>query len=449
MTPTAPAAPTTSTRGERIGWYFYDWANSAFATTVVTVFLGPFLTETAKNAAGCSTGSCAGVRLHPLGIPVAPGAYYAYLVSASVILTVLVLPVVGAVADRSGHRKRLLAGFAYVGAAATAGMMFVTDGRYLLGGVLFLVANICLGASVVVYNSFLPQLAGPDRRDAVSSTGWAIGYLGGGLLLGANLVAVLAAGQNLTVARWCIVSAGLWWAAFTLLPVLLLRERAGRAHTGRGGLLAGFVQLGHTLAELRGYRLTLLFLVAYLIYNDGIQTVLSQASVFATEELGLSTSTLTTTILVIQFLAFGGAMGLGALAKAIGAFKALAVSLVAWVVVVAAAYFLPAHQVPLFVVLGAGIGLVMGGSQALSRSLFSQLIPAGREAEYFGLYEIGDKGTSWLGPLLFGLVFQLTGSYRYGVLSLLVFFVVGLAVLLAVPMRRAIAAAGNTPPRVV
>ncbi len=445
---TAPGP--ASTRTERVGWYFYDWANSAFSTTVITVFLGPFLTAIAKNAAGCSTGSCAGVRLHPLGIPVAPGAYYPYLVSLSVILTVVVLPVVGAVADRSARKKRLLAVFAYLGAAATVGMVAVGGGRYLLGGALFLVANISLGASVVVYNSFLPQLAGPDRRDSVSSTGWAVGYLGGGLLLAANLVAVLAAGSNLTVARWCIVSAGVWWAGFTTLPVLLLRERPGTAHTAAaGGLLDGFRQLGHTIVQLRAFPLTLFFLIAYLIYNDGIQTVLSQASVYATEELKLGTNTLTATILVIQFLAFGGALALGRLARLIGAWKAVLVSLALWIVVVAAAYFMPERNVGLFVVLGAGIGLVMGGSQALSRSLFSQLIPAGREAEYFGLYEIGDKGTSWLGPLLFGLVFQLTGSYRYGVISLLVFFLAGIITLMLVPMRRAITAAGNTPPRLL
>ncbi|HEY3503482.1 MAG TPA: MFS transporter [Actinocatenispora sp.] len=445
----AAGAPTGSRR-ERVGWYFYDWANSAFATTVVTVFLGPFLTAIAKQAAGCGTGSCSGVRLHPLGIPVAPGSYYPYLVSLSVILTVVVLPLVGAVADRSARKKRLLAAFAYVGAAATVAMVAVGGDRYLLGGALFLVANISLGASVVVYNSFLPQLVGPDRRDAVSSTGWAIGYLGGGLLLAGNLVAVLVYGTNLTVARWCIVSAGLWWAAFTTLPVLLLRERPGTAHTERsGGLLDGFRQLGHTLAGLRAYPLTVFFLVAYLVYNDGIQTVLSQAAVYATEELKLGPNTLTATILVIQFLAFGGALLLGLLAKVMGARKAVILSLVLWVVVVAAAYAVPARNVPLFVALGAGIGLVMGGSQALSRSLFSQLVPAGREAEYFGLYEIGDKGTSWLGPLLFGLVFQLTGSYRLGVVSLLVFFVAGLGLLIAVPMRRAIVAAGNTPPRLL
>ncbi|MEV0840606.1 MFS transporter [Actinocatenispora sera] len=450
MSTTAPASELTSSRRERVGWYFYDWANSAFATTVITVFLGPFLTAVAKQAAGCGSGSCAGVRLHPLGIPVAPGAFYAYLVSLSVILTVVVLPIVGAVADRSARKKRLLAVFAYLGAAATIGMVTVGGGRYLLGGALFLVANISLGASVVVYNSFLPQLAGADKRDSISSIGWAIGYLGGGLLLAGNLVAVFAFGTNLTVARWCIVSAGLWWAVFTTVPVLLLRERPGTAHTGRsGGLLDGFRQLRHTLAGLRAYPLTLFFWVAYLIYNDGIQTVLSQASVFATEELKLGTDTLTATILVIQFLAFGGALLLGWLAKLIGAWKSVLLSLVLWVVVVGCAYFVPAHNVVLFVALGSGIGLVMGGSQALSRSLYSQLVPAGREAEYFGLYEIGDKGTSWLGPLLFGLVFQLTGSYRLGVVSLLVFFVAGLILLAFVPMRRAITAAGNTPPRLL
>ncbi|WP_431948226.1 MFS transporter [Micromonospora marina] len=452
-----PAGPG-STRRERTGWYFYDWANSAFQTTVITVFLGPFLTTVTELAAGCELGadSCDGA-VYPLGVKVAAGSFYPYLISLSVFLTVFVLPVVGAIADRSAHKKRLLAAAAFTGAGATIAFAFVTGERYLLGGALFLIANISFGAAVVVYNSFLPQLGGPDERDGISSRGWAIGYLGGGLLLALNLVAVTMlseegnAQRTLDLARWSIVSAGVWWAAFTLVPLRWLREHPTAAALQSGGnvLTDGFRQLGRTLRELKTYPLTLFFLLAFLVFNDGIQTVITLASQYGTEELRLDQSTLIVTILLVQFLAFGGALALGALARRIGAWKTVLLSLVLWTGVIIAAFRLPAEAPVPFMILGGCIGLVLGGSQALSRSLFSQLIPAGKEGEYYGFYEISDKGTSWLGPLAFGLVFQLTSSYRVGLVSLLIFFVVGFVLLAAVPMRRAIIAAGNTPPRVL
>ncbi|MEU8113800.1 MFS transporter [Micromonospora sp. NPDC053740] len=460
VTPTVDdTPPPASTRRERRGWYIYDWANSAFQTTVITVFLGPFITTVAELAAGCELGAdtCDGY-VHPLGIRVAAGSYYPYLISLSVFLTVFVLPVIGAIADRSAHKKRLLGGAAFTGAGATIAMIFVTGDRYLLGGALFLVANISFGAAVVVYNSFLPQLGGPDERDGISSRGWALGYLGGGLLLAFNLVAVTLFSEDdnpqrtLDLARWSIVSAGVWWAVFTLVPLRWLRERpsAAAALARRGNVLTdGFRQLGHTLREVKAYPLTLFFLLAFLVYNDGIQTVITLASQYGTEELRLGQSTLIITILLVQFLAFGGALGLGALARHIGAWKTVLLSLVLWTGVIIGAFRLPAEAPVPFMVLGAAIGLVLGGSQALSRSLFSQLIPAGKEGEYYGFYEISDKGTSWLGPLAFGLVFQLTASYRVGLVSLLIFFVVGFLLLAAVPIRRAIVAAGNTPPRVL
>ena len=224
---TTRAAPGYGTRQERVGWYFYDFANSAFPTTVLTVFLGPYLTSVAERAAGCTgpadlDDGCRGFLLHPLGIPVAPGALFSYVVSVSVLLTVFVLPVVGAIADRSARKRELLAGAAYVGAAATIAFAFLTGERYLLGAVLLIVANVAFGASVVVYHSFLPQIAEPDRRDSVSSVGWAIGFLGGGTLLVLNVTAVFL-GDSLgwrtaDIARWSLVSAGVWWAVFTTVP---------------------------------------------------------------------------------------------------------------------------------------------------------------------------------------------------------------------------------------
>ncbi|GGK08579.1 MFS transporter [Pilimelia anulata] len=442
-------------RRERVGWYFYDVANSAFYTSVVTVFLGPYLTAVAKSAAGCPESGCAGRTVSLAGVPVAPESLFPYMASLSVLLTVFVLPVVGAVADRTAYKKWLMAGCAYVGAAATVGMLFLTGDRYVLGAVLFVVANVAFGSSVVVYYSFLPQLAGPDDRDAVSSVGWAFGFGGGGVLLALNLAAVVLAPRwwgvsTGDVARWCIVSAGVWWAAFTTVPLVRLRNRPPVAGPASGPLLvAGFRQLWATLRSLRAYPLTLFFLIAYLVYNDGIQTVIAMASVYGVEELKLSQDVLVPTILMVQFLALGGALGMGWLARRIGAWKTILLSLVLWSVTVVAAFWLPVGAAGPFVALGGAIGVVLGGSQALSRSLFSQLIPPGREGEYFGLYEISDKGTSWLGPLLFGLAIQATGSYRVALLSLMSFFVIGFGLLAAVPVRRAIVAAGNTPPRVL
>jgi len=453
-----------STRRERIGFYFYDWANSAFSTTVISVFLGPYLTSIAENAAGCGTDAnpCDTETVSLLGLHVAPESVFPYAVSLSVILQVLVLPVTGAIADRTRHRKQLLALLAYIGAGATIALLFLTGDRYLLGAGLFVLANLAFGASAVVYNSFLPGLAKPDDRDTVSSIGWAIGYLGGGLLLLLNLVALIFLQDSWgkgEIARWSIVSAGVWWAAFTTIPLTNLRNFEPLAGEHRGSaLLDGFRQLGNTLRHLRNYKITLFFLIAYLIYNDGIQTVIAMASVYADKQLGLSQNVQVQTILLVQFLAFGGAMLLGRLAKRYGAWKTILASLVLWTLVLVAAYFMPAklgvdNPAPnagiYFMLLGAFLGIVLGGSQALSRSLFSQLIPQGREGEYFGLYEISDKGTSWTGPLIFGLAYDLTRDYRIAIISLVILFVVGFFGLLAIPVRRGIVAAGNTPPHVL
>lgn len=429
------------------GWYFYDWACSAFNTTVVTVFLGPYLTTVTQAAAGGEDGF-----VHPLGIVVRAESFFPYVISLSVLLQVLVLPFVGAIADRTRRSKQLLGLFAYIGAFATMGLYFLDGERYLLGGGLFVVANVAFGAALVVYNSFLPSIAGPDERDDVSARGWAFGYLGGGLLLALNLVLFtlhdqLGVSEGQAV-RISLLSAGAWWALFTLVPMRRLREPQP-AHTDEQGarvLAGGFRQLRATLRESRRYPRTLLFLVAYLLFNDGIQTVIALSATFGQEELGLGQTTLITAILVVQFVAFGGALLLGRFARTYGAKRVILASLVVWTVIVAAAYFLPAGRPLEFFALAVGIGLVLGGTQALSRSLFSQLIPRGKEAEYFGLYEISERGTSWLGTLLFGLALQFTGSYRVAIFSLVVFFVAGFAVLAKVDVRRAIIEAGNEVP---
>jgi UMF1 family MFS transporter len=247
--------------------------------------------------------------------------------------------------------------------------------------------------------------------------------------------------------RLSLCSAGLWWAIFTLVPLATLRNRepAKRPPEGGGFLSSGFRQLASTFRRARNYPRTLLFLGAYVLYSDGIQTVIALSSQFGQEELGLPMSTLTTVILMVQFLAFFGSLAFNRVARAIGARPAIVVSLIVWTGALFYAYAL-LHTAFQFYLLSAVIALVLGGSQALSRSVFSLMIPKGQEAEYFSLYEVSNRGTSWLGPLFFGLALQFTGSYRIAILSLAVFFVAGLALLLGVNVRKAALEAGNEPP---
>ncbi|MFD9110524.1 MFS transporter [Streptomyces bottropensis] len=444
---TDPADEAAGRRREQRGWYFYDWACSVYSTSVLTVFLGPYLTEVAKSAADADG------YVHPLGISVRAGSFFAYSVSLSVIVAVVIMPLVGAAADRTGRKKPLLGAAAYVGAGATAGMFFLDGERYLLGGILLIIANAAQSVAMMLYNSYLPQIAPPEERDAVSSRGWAFGYAAGSLVLVGNLILFTAhdsfgVSEGMAV-RICLASAGLWWGAFTLIPLSRLRDRrspAGGSEGPKEATAPGLRQLAATVRDMRRHPLTLAFLLAYLVYNDGIQTVISQASVYGSEELDLEQSTLIVAVLLVQILAVGGALGMGRLSRRYGAKRTILGSLVAWTLILGAGYFLPAGAPVWFFVLASGIGLVLGGSQALSRSLFSHLVPPGKEAEYFSAYEMSDRGMSWLGPLLFGVTYQLTGSYRDAIISLVVFFVLGFALLARVPVRRAISDAGNPVP---
>ncbi|MEU7883535.1 MFS transporter [Microbispora bryophytorum] len=431
-------------RREQRGWYWYDWADSAFQTTVLTVFLGPYLTSVATTAAGGEDGF-----VSFLGLDLRPKAYFTALVTISVLLQIVIMPIVGALADHTGRKKQILGAFAYVGAAATLGFYLVSGGGYLLGGVLFLVANVTFGSARVVYDSFLPQISGAEERDAISSRGWGFGYLGGGLLLALNLVLYLsgAVEEGLAV-RVSLASAGLWWGAFTLIPMLRLRNRRVPVHEATAArVAAGSIrQLGRTLMDLRRYPRTLLFLAAYLIYNDGVQTVIGFSATYADQELELSQTHQIGAILMVQFIAVGGALGLAWIAARIGTKRTVLASLVVWTVVVAVAYFLQKGAAVQFYAIAFAIAIVMGGTQALSRSLYSLVIPPGREAEYFSLYQISDKGSAFLGSLVLTLALQLTDSYRTAIVSLIVFFVIGFVLLTVVNLPQAIREAGNEVP---
>ena len=434
---------TYSTREQR-GWYVYDWANSAFYTTVVAVLLGPYLTEIAKTAADASG------NVSFFGLRVAAQSVWPYSVSLSVLLQVFFLPVVGAYADYGARKRELLGVLTLIGALTTIGLYFVQGASFMAGVLLYLLANLAYGCCITVYNSFLPEIAPPEQRDSVSARGWAIGYFGGGLLLAINLWMYsnaeklgMTGGQAVRVG---LASAGVWWLVFSIIPLLTLRNRipTKAPQAGESAVVAAVKQLLHTLSQLPRYPQTLLFLVAYLIYNDAIQTVFAMASQFGAEELKMSTADLTQAILMVQFVAFGGAIVFNWVAGWLGGRRTVMVTLVIWIFAVLLMYFW-VYSVSQFYIAAAVVATVMGGSQALSRSLFSFMIPKGQEAEYYSVYEISDKGTSWLGPLFFGAALSLTHNFRIAIVSLAVFFVAGLILLSKVDVGKAAREAGNEP----
>jgi len=432
----------------RRSWYLYDWANSAFSTTVISLFIGPYLTSVAESGADASG------MISLWGLEMRPGSLYPYAVSFSVFAQVFLLPIVGGIADRIKSRNGLLAVFAYIGSISTMFLYFVKDGRYALGAFLLIIANISFGAALVVANSYLQDLATPDKRDTVSSRGWAFGYAGGGLLLLLNLV-LYAGYESFGVTqgeavRISLMSAGVWWALFTIITVRGLRTlNRPVGAVGSQALTVGFKELKVTLKDVRKYPETLKFLIAYLFYNDGIQTVIAISGTYAILELKLTEISLVFAILIVQITALIGALLLGRLSNSIGAKKVILLTLVIWTVMVIITYALPAGQQNPYLLIAAGIGFVLGGSQALSRSLYSQVIPRSREAQYFSFYEISERGTSWLGTFAFGVAFGLTGSYRQSVLLIIAFFVVGGLLLLRVNIRQAITESGNPQPKMV
>jgi len=435
-------------KGVRRSWYLYDWANSAFSTTVISLFIGPYLTSIAENSA-----DAAGM-ISLWGFEMRPGSLYPYAISFSVFMQVFLLPIVGGIADRIKSRNGLLAVFAYIGSISTICLYFVKDGRFALGAFLLIVANISFGAALVVANSYIQDLASPDKRDAVSSRGWASGYAGGGLLLILNLI--LYAGYEsfgvtqAEAVRISLMSAGIWWALFTIVTVRGLRTlNRPVGAVGSEALTVGFKELKTTIKDVRKYPETLKFLIAYLFYNDGIQTVIAISGTYAILELKLTEISLVIAILIVQVTALIGALLLAKLSDKIGSKKVILLTLLIWTLMVVITYALPAGQQNPYLAIAAGIGFVLGGSQALSRSLYSQVIPRSREAQYFSFYEISERGTSWLGTLAFGIAFGLTGSYRQSVLLIIAFFVIGGLLLLRVNIRQAITESGNPQPRVV
>ncbi len=438
-------------RKEMLGWMTYDWANSAFFTTVVGVLIGPYLISLAQKAVGED-----GVILDLFFFNVTPKGLPAFCIALSVISMVLLLPVLGAIADYTNLKKRMMAFFCYLGVVSSALLFFVTD-SYLACSILLVISNMSFAAANVFYNAFLIDITSEDKRDRASSYGYASGYIGGVVMLIGNILLIKNAdwfGISTGMAvRISFLAASLWWGLFALVTFYLVKSRGAEKEIppNKSLVTIGFSEIWATLKELRRLRYTMMFLIAYLFYNDGIQTVILQSSVFISYELFTSkglpedNSFLLMIFLVAQVSALVGAIVFERLARVIGSKRTIMVSLVIWCAIVIYAYgfFQSFWQAWL---LGSCIGLVLGAAQALSRSLYSQMIPKGREASFFGLYEISEKGTSWMGQLLFTIIVGTTGSFRQAILALIVFFVVGSVILLFTDTTRAIHEAGNLTP---
>lgn len=440
-------------RREIFGWMMYDWANSVFFTTVVGVLIGQYITVLAQKAVGEN------------GVVISFGGYdlvtakslFSYSVGLSVFLQIFFLPVMGAIADYTHLKKTFMAFFCYLGAIACCLLFFIEGNLYILGSAFFIVANLSAGASIVFYNSYLNDITTEDRRDKVSSWGFAAGYASGFLVLLGNLI-FLSKAESIGVStgmavRICLLTAGLWWGIFSLITFSLLKTRQPMREVpeGKGYLSAGIGELVGTFRELFRLKNTLSFLIAYLLYNDGIQTVITGSAIFISQELfvakGLEVdnTVLIIAFLIAQFVGFFGALAFEQIAKFSNSKNAIIISLIIWSAIVIYAYgFL--YTITQAYIMSGFIGFVLGGSQALSRSLFSQMIPAGRESSFFGIYEISERGTSWIGPVVFGFVAQMTDSYRPAILALIVFFVIGVIILFFTDTAKAIHEAGNLTP---
>ena len=440
-------------RKEIFGWVTYDWANSVFFTTVAGVLIGEYLTSLAQTAVGEN-----GVILSLGSTPVVTAkSIYSYSVGLSVFLQVFFLPFMGAIADYTHLKKTFMAVFCYAGAFACCLLFFIDVKTYVIGCAFFIVSNLCAGASIVFYNSFLNDITTVDKRDKISSWGFAAGYASGVIVLIANLIFLknvdyFGISTDLAV-RICLLTSGLWWASFAIITFKLLKRRAPVrvAPADTGYIKAGFSELGETFRELLHLKHTALFLAAYLFYNDGVQTVINSAGLFLSQELfvarGMETdrSILVIAYIIAQLVAFFGSLVFERVAHFTSAKTAILISLVIWSGIVIYAYTFLQTIAEAYFMSGA-IGLVLGGSQALSRSLFSQMIPAGRESSFFGIYEISERGTSWIGPIVFGTVAMYTDSYRPAILALIIFFVFGSVLLAFVDTKRAIREAGNSAP---
>jgi len=407
----------------------YDFANSAFATTILAVIFNQYF---ATIVAGGERGvDFLGFRLHG-------ASFFTFSVALSMAISAVLSPFLGAVADASASKKRFLMVFCYTALLFTGLLYFVHAGNYWRGAIFFIIANIGFAGGNVYYNAFLPEISTDENIGRISGLGWALGYIGGGALLGINLIMLkypdrLGFPVGYFTVQDCFLSVALWWLIFSLPTFLFLKERAQKSFPTlrKSHFSEGYQRLRQTFRRIKTFRELTKFLVAYLIYNDGIETVIVMASIFGAEVLGMETGEIILFFLMIQGIAFFGSLIFGFLADAIGNKKAVMISLGIWSLIVLWAFKLGIFWNPKaeYWILGVLAGIVMGGSQAASRSLQGIFTPDANSAEFFGFFAVSGKFASVFGPLIYGILIAITGSVRSGILSVLLFFIVGMAIL--------------------
>ena len=426
---TSPPSRSVLARRPVVAWALYDWANSAFATTVMAGFFPVFFKQY-WNA----------------GVAATESTYRLGLTSGLASLLIAMLaPALGAIADRGGTRVKLLMAFTVLGSVATLALAFVGQGQWVAAAALFLVASLGFWGSIVFSDSLLLHVAEPAEYDLVSGFGYALGYLGGGLLFSINVFMTLSPGtfglaDATEAVRWSFVSVGAWWLVFALPCALYVREaRDGRAPLPLAqAIRQGFRELAGTLHEIRRYRPLLWFLAAYILYIDGVNTVIKMAVDYGLS-LGFDQSHLIKALLLTQFVAFPAALAFGWLGGRIGAVPGIFIALAVYVVATCYAYFL--EDARDFYVLAFAVGLVQGGIQSLSRSYYGRLVPDGKSSEFFGFYNMMGKASAIVGPALVGVTAAVTNDPRLSILSILVLFLAGgaLLVIAARAERRAAA----------
>lgn len=414
----------------------YDFANSAFATTILAVIFNQYF---ATVVAGGERGvSLFGVRLHG-------ASFFTFTISVSMAVSAVFSPLLGAVADASGLKKRFLMGFCYTAVLFTGLLYFVHAGDYWMGGIFFIIANIGFAEGNIFYNAFLPEISTEQNIGRISGLGWALGYLGGGALLAINLIMLKYPvwfgfpGGYFTV-HDCFFSVALWWLIFSVPTFLFLKEKTKESLPSpeAGYFRSGYQRLRHTFYRIRTFRELTKFLIAYLIYNDGIETVIVMASIFGAEVLGMETGELILFFLMIQAIAFIGSLLFGYLADVIGNKRTVMISLGIWSLIVLWAFLLGLVWDPKteYWILGVLTAIVLGGSQSASRSLQGIFTPDTNSAEFFAFFGVSGKFASIFGPLVYGILIAITGSVRSGILSVLLFFLVGMAILTTVDEKK-------------
>jgi len=416
----------------------YDWANSAYGTTIVAAVLPTYFADVVARGESIRIGS----------LTVSPTTAWAFVIALSSFIAFACAPVLGAIADFSGAKKRFLLVFAYGGALFSMLLFFCGPGDVHLTLFLFLLAQVGFIGSLVFYDAFVTDVASVSEMDSISSKGYSYGYIGGGLQFGLSLALIAghdyAGISTTTAARIAILTAGLWWAGFSLFTVKYLSEthrsqRLPNKYHGWPRLVAyAAVGVSRTLETTRRvgrYRHLVLFLIAFMLYNDGIQTVIDIATIYGSQELKLPIAALMVTLLIIQIIAAVGAMIFSWIAAKIGSKRAIMISLVLWSGVVIYAYFMTTAAE--FFGLGVIVGIVLGGSQALSRSFYGSMVPAEASAEFFGFYTVFSKFSAIWGPTAFGLIDHLAGSSRLAILSLIFFFICGLVLMAFVDEQKA------------